>query len=106
MNNDQPSPTEVIEKKVAMTKPTDPVTGFADASSLEWLDITSEQFREYVYPDGSVYRIDQPQALHVKQKPEGDSHRVIAQGGMSHYVKPGWNAIRWKVWDGCRPFDF
>jgi len=67
----------------------------------EWMSVENEAYREYIYPDGSRYRIDNPIKVLVKQKPDGgNSHRVVSKPGenhfRSHYVRPGWNAIEWE----------
>lgn len=67
---------------------------------MDYKDISSEDWREYVYPDGFVYRINGPNKLYIKSKPEGDSHRVTnfnpdTQDEVTHYVPAGWRIIRW-----------
>lgn len=61
-----------------------------------WNNIADEVWREYIFPGGEVYRIEAPIKLIVKRKPEGDSHRLIDQEGLRHYVRAGWLAIRFK----------
>lgn len=65
-------------------------------------DISVEQFREYVYPDGSKLRITGPKDLYIM--PNG-SHRVVDMGGITHRPTPGYLGISWKQSDG-RPFSF
>lgn len=55
-----------------------------------------EEWREYVYADGFTYRVDTPAALFVKNKPEGDSHRVVDASGVTHYIPSGWRILRWR----------
>ncbi|QIG67355.1 hypothetical protein EVB39_026 [Rhizobium phage RHph_TM3_3_9] len=57
--------------------------------------IDTEQYREYVYGDGTVYRIDRPKTLFVKSDDRGDSHRIVDDNDVTHYPKRGWIAIRW-----------
>lgn len=75
----------------------------------QWMDTRNEDHRIYVFPS-SEYRIDRPQRVLVKRKPEGDSHRVIShdENGkpISHYVAAGWVAIRWEGLDGQEAFDW
>lgn len=59
-------------------------------------DITSEEWREYVYADGSSYRIDKPGTLYLKET-NLDSHRVVDCDEITHYPKNKWIAIRWKA---------
>lgn len=68
-----------------------------DGEDLSWSDVSDEQYREYHFGDGKVFRIDEPVSLNVKRKPEGDSHRVLDADGKSHYVPAGWIAITLKV---------
>jgi len=68
-----------------------------NATDLEFDDISSEQFREYVFPEGEVVRIESPQKLHVS---ESDSHRILDAQGESHYIPPKWIHLRWKTKDG------
>lgn len=72
--------------------------GFINGSDLEFKNISSEKFREYTFPNGNIYRIDGPIALHVSKS---GGHRVICDNGKCHYVQPreGW-AIRWTVKNG------
>jgi hypothetical protein len=79
--------------------------GFQNADELEWLDISHEMWREYMYADGTVIRIEEPLRLNVKQKSGGDSHRVVTST-LSHYIAPGWHAIRWERRPGTAPFSF
>ena len=82
--------------------------GFADGDKLEWLDISNEAWREYTFPGGDVIRVNDPIALNIKRKPEGDSHRIKArdirtQACRSHYIKAGWLRIEW---EGTNPDHF
>lgn len=65
------------------------------------LDISSEQFRVYAYPNGHRYRITHPERLYVL--PNG-SHRVIDSEGMVHRPTPDWLAISWKPKPGAPEF--
>ncbi len=71
----------------------------------DWMSIDGEAYREYVYPDG-IYRIEQPLKVNIKRSERGDSHRVVSAGPVSHYVRPGWLAIRWEGKDGQEQFDW
>jgi hypothetical protein len=57
-------------------------------------DISSEAYREYVYADGTVYRVDNPRTLYLKRA--GNTHRVVDYLGVTHYPSPTWVALRWK----------
>lgn len=64
----------------------------------EWVDISSEEYREYVYPDGKVVRVENP--VYVKVAPSslgGHAHRVQTVDQMGFYIPWGWRYIRWKA---------
>lgn len=71
------------------------------ANKLDWLDISDETFRTYVYADGSTFRVDDPSQLNIKRgAPRAvgspDSHRIRRGGELTNiYVAPGWIAIEW-----------
>jgi hypothetical protein len=58
---------------------------------LKFQDISTEHFREYHFQNKCL-RINSPIALNVS--PSG-GHRVIDCRGVSYYVRPGWDYIRW-----------
>jgi hypothetical protein len=64
---------------------------------LKFIDISSEQFREYTFPDGSTYTIDKPVKLAVRQS---GSHSVIDVYGNNYYIKSNFIAIKWLPYDG------
>jgi hypothetical protein len=68
-----------------------------NATDLKFEDISSEQFREYVFPEGETVRIESPLKLHVS---ESDAHRILDAKGESHYIPPKWIHLRWKSKDG------
>lgn len=70
-------------------------------------DISSEAWREVVYTDGKVYRIDNPVKLVTRKG--GSTHRVLDAEGVVHcYVAPesGKTTLRWKVRNGKSPVSF
>lgn len=77
--------------------------GFINESNLEFSDISAETHRIYTFPNGNVYRIENPQYLHVSKS---GGHRIYTRDGYSHYVQPreGW-AIKWQVHDGNPNFS-
>lgn len=70
---------------------------FVNATSHDFADIGSEEFREYVFPGGELVRIDSPLKLAVS---ESGGHRLFDRSGLSHYVPPGWVHLRWRARDG------
>jgi hypothetical protein len=65
------------------------------------LDISSELFRVYAYPDGQRFRINAPVSLYVL---DSGSHRVVDEEGITHRPTPGWLAISWKPRPGQPAF--
>ena len=96
---------EQAEAFVGMLGQPSPLVDLRDGRKLKWLDVSDEEWREYIYPDGTRYRVDAPLMLNVTRRPVGDSHRLVTDGG-SAYVAAGWRAIEWKVKEGCDPFSF
>ena len=70
---------------------------FRNGTNHKFDDISSEIYREYVYPD-FILRIDNPLALNVNYSSGG--HRVFDVQGVSHYIPKGYRSIRWEVKDG------
>jgi hypothetical protein len=70
-----------------------------DALKRDWVDISTEMWRRYVFEGGTELRIDQPLRLLVS---ESGGHRVFSgvDGGKCFYVSPKWVAIEWKASEG------
>lgn len=71
---------------------------FINESGLKFTDISSESYREYLYADGSVVRIDKPVKLNVSKS---GGHRIYAATdsaprGKCFYIKPEWRYIVWE----------
>jgi len=84
-----------------------PFTPFMD----DFQDISTELVRRYIYTDGYVYTIREPQLLLVQRSIEGGhSHRIVSEVDgqrVSHYVRPGWVALEWEKRDrSCPDFLF
>lgn len=63
-------------------------------SELKTQDIRTEIWREYVYEDGKVYRIDKP--LWLMTRDGGTGHRVVDEKGVTHWCPVNvWHCIRW-----------
>ena len=58
------------------------------------VDISGENYRTYIYPDGCEYTVERPQTLYMKES-DTDSHRVTDDIGRCHYIARGWVAIIW-----------
>lgn len=72
---------------------------FVDALNRDWTDISSEDYRKYIFPTGREIFIQKPLKLLVT---DSGGHRIFSavDGGMCFYINPGWIAIEWKVGKG------
>jgi hypothetical protein len=69
---------------------------FADlrnVTNLDFVDISSEIFRTYVFPGDNKITILDPLALNVSK----NGHRVWDSRGFSHYIPQGWIHLYWQV---------
>ena len=73
---------------------------FINESGLEFVDISSETYREYVFGDKASVRVEEPLFLHVSES----GHRILDSVGVSHYVPSGWVHLRWKAKEGSPHF--
>jgi len=71
------------------------MTEFINESKYEFDDISSETYREYVFPGNERIRIENPKKLAVS----GSGHRVW-DGRKSHFIPKGWIHLFWEVGDG------
>jgi hypothetical protein len=88
------------EKSVGFLKPNDP-DDFINESGLNFVDISTEQFRVYTWPNGSEVIINLPKKLNVAKS---GGHRIFDAEEFSHYIPSGWIHLKWKVWNGCPNF--
>lgn len=73
----------------------------------EWVDISAESYRTYLYESGYQLRIDAPSELRVAVSTlGGHCHRVKTLNGEAYYIAPGWRAITWKARKGERLFKY
>lgn len=79
------------------------MTEFINTSENNFRDVSSEEFREYIFPGGDIVRIERPIRLHVSAR---NAHRVFTADGMSHYITSGWLHLRWKAKPGAAHFSF
>ena len=68
---------------------------FINNTDMVFDNISSEKFRQYNFPDGGRYVIENPLLLNVSKS---GGHRVFDAQGLSHYVHPkeGWSIV-WKA---------
>ena len=76
---------------------------FSHTTDLVFRDLTTEEYREYMYNNGGVMRILQPWKLAISKS---GNHRVATQDGFSYIIVPGWIAIRVKKKAGAPSFTF
>jgi hypothetical protein len=69
---------------------------FLNESSNKFVDISSEQFRSYVFPGNEIVRIENPLQLSVS----ASGHRLFDAQGISHYIPKGWIHLMWQAKDG------
>ena len=69
-------------------------------STHKFVDISTEQFREYVFANGCVM-IDEPTHLSVSKS---GGHRLLDADGVSHYIPAGWIHLRWRAKSGAANF--
>jgi len=70
---------------------------FRNGTSLKFIDISSEEWREYERSNGTITKIKNPIALNVSKS---GGHRIFDGNGVSHYVTGGWIHLYWHVKDG------
>ena len=75
---------------------------FVNMSDIEFRDISTEMWREYVYQKGFRVRIDHPIKLGIAKS---GSHRVW-DGETSFWLRPGFMLIIWKAKEGLPHFIF
>lgn len=76
---------------------------FRNESGLDFLDISAEKERVYLYDNGMTIVVVEPAMLHVS---ESGSHRVFTKSGGCLYIKNDWIAISWMVHEGKPHFEF
>lgn len=65
-------------------------------SGLQFDDISGEVWREYTFNNCTTVRINNPVALNVSN----NGHRILDNGGVSHYIPLGWIHLCWQVQEG------
>jgi len=56
------------------------------------VDISKENYRVYVFPEGDEIRINTPEYLIVSD----NGHRIADSQGISHYIPYGWIHLYWE----------
>lgn len=65
--------------------------------SIQWIDISSELFRQYDFGVLGITTIVCPQWLYVS--PSG-GHRIVDSKEVCHYIPTGWKHLYWQVKPG------
>lgn len=71
---------------------------------MEKICVSSEEYRDYHYGDGSSFRVAEPVDLFLVSDGGRDSHRIVASDGVTYRPERGWVAISWKPKSGHQPF--
>jgi hypothetical protein len=58
-----------------------------------FVDISSEEFREYQFKEFETIRINSPLYLSISK----NGHRILDAEGTSHFVPGGWIHLKWKA---------
>jgi hypothetical protein len=66
--------------------------GFLNVSGLDFIDISSELYRVYNYPNGVEVTVYEPLLLNVSLS---GGHRLYDLSGTSHYIVPGFVHVYW-----------
>ncbi len=90
IKEDKPEIKEIEEQK------------FINTSGLEFKDISTEQFRTYVYANGFRVKIEHPIKVSIKKN---GNHRVW-DGESSFWIREGFMIIIWKAKEGLPHFTF
>ena len=91
------SEQKVIKGPIVMDQESGMASEFINESGLEFIDISSELWREYEFAGGDKVRIEQPLKLHVS---DSGGHRLFAADGRSHYIPAGWVHLTWQSKEG------
>ena len=73
-------------------------------NGVEFIDISTEQYRTYVFADGRELTIYDPRGINISAS---RGHRIVTKDGWAVYVKPaeGWY-LHWRMYPGNEPFNF
>ena len=69
---------------------------------MDFKSIEDEAYREYVWADGTVVRVEGV-ALNVSAS---GGHRIKGADGLAHYIPSGWVHLRWQAKPGREMFAF
>jgi hypothetical protein len=61
-------------------------------SNREFIDISSEEHRKYIWRDGFILTLSKPRWLSVSST----GHYIITERGYCYYIPLGWYVLSWK----------
>jgi len=71
---------------------------FKNESKEKFIDISSEEYREYIFPNSiQPVLIKLPLKLSVSSS---GGHRIFDSAGESHYIPKGWIHLKWRAKEG------
>jgi hypothetical protein len=77
-------------------------------SASAWRDISTEEYREYVFRNDRIIRINNPVQVQVGNCTEGfiggPTHYITAADGIGHHIPAGWLHLSWKTRAGQEIF--
>ena len=74
------------------------MTEFRNESKEKFIDISSEEYREYIFPNSTQpVLINFPLKLSVSAN---GGHRIFDSHGNSHYIPRGWIHLKWRAKEG------
>lgn len=76
---------------------TNTTTSFKNESYLEFIDISSEEYRIYEFNNGKTVMISEPLKLNIAKS---GGHRIYDNSGVSHYIPQGWCHLSWRSKSG------
>lgn len=97
------APPQIAPPPMTMKQMEDNDREFSHTTDLQFRDLTTEEYREYMYNNGGVLRILQPWKLAISRS---GNHRVATLDDFSYIIVPGWIAIRVKKKVGTPAFTF
>ena len=67
-----------------------PQRPFFNATNLKFVDISHEEVRQYLFPNGAKIEIHFPLKLGIDRN---NTHRVFDSTGLSYFIPPNWIAV-------------
>jgi len=69
-------------------------------SDYEFIDISSEIYRIYIFDSQKTFKIDKPVWLAISKT----GHRILNEEGLCYYIPFGWIALQWQSYDDSYHF--